>query len=94
MVTTRLLSTAEILSQSARFPGKIFPSSRLKSPQAIPVITVSVAMFGKQSVDHVGFEMFPIHGPWLQQNPLEVIQLRMVPMSDPLAKDLRRAFSG
>jgi hypothetical protein len=36
--------------------------------------------------------MFPIHGPWLQQNPLEVIQLRMVPMSDPLAKDLRRAF--
>ena len=58
------------------------------------MIAASVAMFGKQSVDQVGFEMFPIHGPWIQQNPLEVIQLRMVPMSDPLAKDLRRAFSG
>ena len=73
MVAPRLLSTAETLSRSARFPDKIFPRSRLKSPQAIPVITVSVAMFGKQSVDHVG------------ASPLEVIQLRPLPTSKPTA---------
>ena len=67
MVTPRLLSTAETLSGSAQFPGKIFPSSRLKSPQAIPVITVSLAMFGKQPVNHLG------------RKPLEIIQLRPLP---------------
>jgi len=73
MVTPRLLSTAETLSRSARFPGKIFPSSRLKSPQAIPVITVPVATCGKPSVDHVG------------RNPLKVIQLLPLPTSKPTA---------
>ena len=53
------------------------------------MITASVAMLGKQSVDHVGFEMFPIHDPWLQQNPLEVIQLRPLPTSKPTASGNR-----
>jgi hypothetical protein len=73
--------TDETLSRSARFPGKIFPSSRLKSPQAIPVIAVSVAMFGKQSVDHVG------------ANPLKVIQLLPLPTSKPTASGTQKKQS-